>query len=103
MTAKGDLYFDDIEISQTIKTGETVTEQIGVFNTADETMPKSGDVARTEYVFTGLDVRSGDSFVYTVKAWSWSLGEDGVWGSLRYIPMFPSDDGQYGEFRYFCC
>ncbi len=88
---KGDLYFDDIEISQTIKTGETVTEQIGVFNTADETIPKSGDVARTEYVFTGLDLRPGDSFVYTVKAWSWSLGEDGVWGPTVYsdvsLPM----------------
>ena len=78
------LLFDDIVISQDIHAGECITENVGVFNTVDERAMHIGDEAVTSYEFDGLEFGQGDSFVYTVKAWSWSLGEDGVWGPTVY-------------------
>lgn len=65
------LFFDDIYIEQTIHAGSTVKTNIGTYKT---------DTPVTAYDFTGLDASEGDTFVYTVTAWSYSLDEDGVWG-----------------------
>ena len=65
------LFFDDIYIEQTIHAGGTVKTNIGTYKT---------DTPVTSYEFTGLDASEGDTFVYTVTAWSYSLDEDGVWG-----------------------
>lgn len=65
------LFFDDIYIEQTIHAGGTVKTNIGTYKT---------DTPVTSYEFTGFDASEGDTFVYTVTAWSYSLDEDGVWG-----------------------
>lgn len=72
---RGTIMFDEITVSQTIKAGESVTENVGTYNT--ETPVES-------YEFTGLDAAPGDVFCYSVVAWSYSLDEDGVWGPNVY-------------------
>ncbi len=65
------LFFDDIYIQQSVHAGDTVRENVGTYRT---------DTPDARYQFTGLDASEGDTFVYTVAAWSYSLDEDGVWG-----------------------
>lgn len=71
----GYLFFDDIAVVQTVHAGELVTENVGSVDTGEPV---------TEYTFTGLEANTGDIFEYTVTAWSYSLGEDGVWGPNVY-------------------
>lgn len=78
------LLFDDIVISQPLAAGETVTQHIGTYNTVDDSTGRPNSPSPTSWTFTGLTVAEGDVYVYTVKAWSWSLGEDGVWGPTIY-------------------
>ncbi len=78
------LLFDDIVISQDIKPGDTVKENLGNFNTAEDYKYPTEAAMVPEYKFSGLKTSEGDVFVYTVKVWSWSLGEDGVWGPTVY-------------------
>ena len=78
------LLFDDIVISQPLAAGETVTQHIGTYNTVDDSTGRPNSPSPTSWTFTGLTGAKGDIFVYTVKAWSWSLGEDGVWGPTIY-------------------
>ena len=65
------LFFDDIYIEQAIHAGGIVKENIGSYKT---------DTPETAYKFDGLNASEGDTYVYTVTAWSHSLDEDGVWG-----------------------
>lgn len=65
------LLIDDIYIEQAIHAGGTVRENIGSYKT---------DTPDTSYTFTGLDATEGDTYIYTITAWSHSLDEDGVWG-----------------------
>lgn len=81
------MLFDDIVISQPIAAGETVTQHIGTYNTVDDSTGRPNSPSPTSWTFTGLTVDEGDVFVYTVKAWSWSLGEDGVWGPTIYSAL----------------
>ena len=69
------LFIDDLYVEQAVHAGDVVKEQLGAFNT---------EGAETNYVFTGLGANIGDIYVYTVKAWSYSLDEDGVWGPNVY-------------------
>lgn len=80
----GTILFDDIVISQTMPAGQKVLENIGTYNTVDATSGRPTGVSPTEYTFSELTAVEGDSFIYTVTAWSWSLGEDGVWGPTIY-------------------
>jgi len=98
------LLFDDIIISQDIHAGDAVKENVGSFNTAEDVKDPAKVENVTEYKFSGLDAKKGDVFVYTVKAWSWSLGEDGVWGPTIYSEVseprrveIPGDSG-IGDF-----
>ena len=81
------MLFDDIVISQPIAAGETVTQHIGTYNTVDDSTGRPNSPSPTSWTFTGLTVAEGDVYVYTVKAWSWSLGEDGVWGPTIYSAL----------------
>lgn len=72
---EGYLFFDDIAIMQTVHAGESVTENVGNYDTGEPV---------TEYTFSGLNAHAGDIYEYTVTAWSYSLGEDGVWGPNVY-------------------
>ena len=74
-TGEGYLYFDDIYVKQTIHAGDTVKEAVGTYKT---------EVPDAEYTFTGLNGKLGDVYEYSVKAWSYSLDEDGVWGPDVY-------------------
>ncbi|MDE5554464.1 MAG: fibronectin type III domain-containing protein, partial [Muribaculaceae bacterium] len=65
------LFFDNISIKQQVHAGDAVKENVGNYKT---------DTPETSYDFTGLNANCGDTFVYTVTAWSYSLDEDGVWG-----------------------
>ena len=78
------LLFDDIVISQDIRPGDVVKENLGNFNTAEDYKYPTEAAMVPEYKFKGLKAADGDVFVYKVKAWSWSLGEDGVWGPTVY-------------------
>lgn len=69
------LYFDEIAILQTVHAGETVTENVGSYDTGEPV---------TEHTFINLQANAGDIYTYTVTAWSYSLGEDGVWGPNVY-------------------
>lgn len=96
----GVLLFDEIAVRQTVHAGDSVTEQIGMFNTLPDISSPPAGTSPNEYTFTGLDIKPGDTFVYTVTAWAWSLGEDGVWGpdifSETSAPMRVSLDGSAG-------
>lgn len=72
---EGYLFFDDIAIVQTVHAGESVTENVGNYDTGAPV---------TEYIFSDLNAHAGDVYEYTVTAWSYSLGEDGVWGPNVY-------------------
>lgn len=76
----GYLFFDGITITQPVKAGDSVTENVGTYDTGEPV---------TEYVFSNLNATPGDTFLYTVTAWSYSLGEDGIWGPNVYSE--PSD------------
>lgn len=65
------LFFDDIYIQQAVHAGDIVKENVGTYKT---------ETPETSYVFSNLNASKGDTFVYTVTAWSFSLDEDGVWG-----------------------
>lgn len=65
------LFFDNISIQQQVHAGDAVKENVGNYRT---------ETTDTSYEFTGLNANEGDTFVYTVTAWSYSLDEDGVWG-----------------------
>ncbi len=65
------LFIDDISVQQYAHAGDAITENVGTYKT---TTPV------TSYEFTGLNANTGDTFIYTVTAWSYSLDEQGVWG-----------------------
>lgn len=65
------LFIDDVSVQQQAHAGDTVKENVGTYRT---------ETPATAYEFSGLDANAGDTFIYTVKAWSYSLDEDGVWG-----------------------
>lgn len=65
------LFIDNISVQQEIHTGDAVKENVGNYKT---------ETPETSFEFTGLNASEGDTFVYTVTAWSYSLDEDGVWG-----------------------
>lgn len=65
------LFFDNIYIRQAVHAGDTVKENVGTYKT---------ETPETSYEFKNLNASKGDTFVYTVTAWSYSLDEDGVWG-----------------------
>lgn len=65
------LFFDRIAVTQQIHAGESVTENVANIRT---------ETADTSYEFTDLNASEGDTYYYTVTAWSYSLDEDGVWG-----------------------
>lgn len=69
------LFIDEVKIQQYAHAGDAITENIGSYKT---------ETPDTSYDFTGLNAKEGDTFVYTVMAWSYSLDEDGVWGPDVY-------------------
>lgn len=81
------LLFDDIIISQEIHAGDAVVENVGNFNTAEDYKYPTEEARVTQYAFNGLNAHEGDIFIYKVKAWSWSLGEDGIWGPTIYSDL----------------
>lgn len=67
----GYLFIDNIAVQQQIHVGDIVKENVGNYRT---------DTPDTYFEFTGLNANEGDTFIYTVTAWSYSQDEDGVWG-----------------------
>ena len=65
------LFIDNIKVEQQVHAGDKVTENVGNYKTS---------TTDTSYSFTGLNAEFGDTYIYTVTAWSYSLDEDGVWG-----------------------
>ncbi len=65
------LFVDDVEVTQTVKAGEPISQSVGTFKTENPV---------TSYEFTGLAANPGDTFIYTVTAWSYSQDESGMWG-----------------------
>lgn len=65
------LLIDDIKVRQSVKAGDKVTENVSNHRT---------ETPDTSFEFTGLNAKEGDTFVYTVTAWSYTLDEDGIWG-----------------------
>ncbi len=65
------LFFDNIYIQQAVHAGDAVKENVGTYRT---------ETPATYYEFKNLNASEGDTYIYTVTAWSYSLDEDGVWG-----------------------
>lgn len=71
----GYLFFDEIRISQIASDGDKIIEPIAAYNTNNDD---------TQFTLSNLESIPGKAYLYTITAWSYSLGEDGIWGPNVY-------------------